>query len=1402
MAFEIDFNTSPADQRVDSLNSRLKEMVAIADRASQSLIPSNKAIQELRKVAEAHKEISGALGKVAKISEDASKQMQKDTKETETGIKRFFNQLDRSLENNANKVNAWRGTYGQATQDMVRSNQQLKKEVQALSQAEEQANKARIAQGKQVNAQLVAEEKAGITKRSRDWTEYYRKQELQVNRYTNMLKKSREVWTTSAVTKRQTMAAQMKVIAEQETRFEMEEAKKRSAAWSNYYKKQEAQINRYNAAMSRSSTIYRKNQQSFSSLEAAKKKGINTTKNSTTSLNQANQVTASFRAGMTALGVGFGIYTSGTIAAAAATYALISAIRQGVIVGAEFEKSMYRVYAVTGQMGETFQKNGNLYVSTSNKIQASQTKLANTAIEASRVTIFTAVEAAEGLVALGMAGLSAQQAIGALTPSLQLAQIGMIDVYESADIMTNVMLGFGMSIDTTEQSLTNATLVTDILAAAITNSNSTIKEMSKSLSYVAPIAHAAGGSIQETVAALETFHNVGIKGQRAGTSLRRAYVNLLEPTDKVADKLRSLSVSVRDSSGEMRTLTEIMQELEAAGATTADIVTVFGVRAAPAMIAFKENLKDIVLETNRLKTSVSGAGKEMADFMATSTSGQWQIINSKIQAKFIDAFEKAKPSVKGLNYAIMEMVDNDLDGFFDNVSLSINAATQSATWLISKFGGLVEVYGQIQKARVDMYTTFLPMFKQDEAAATTPAMSDFGALGATMGPQAPMKPTEGGGGWANWQKNAPQLFSQFTDQTRALNDERSKGVMLTEEQVKEMMRQEESNRRLLEFARLESEILYDNSMRAESTRIKNIMGMKNETIQYQEKLGLITEEESLKKQIANVDEARIALNEKFSTQTAGIQSQLEKIRSVNTGTAADSKKYAELLREQAKLNDQIIAQNQQLNAEAQKLTLKMQESVMKAQGFSTLSDEVDKFATKLAVANSKLKGNTQASEENTLANFKNAVARREVFQSSSAFLKLSTLQQDAFKKETLDIESQLPALAELIKKNKELAAIKKATKDEEKEQQKVIRDFGKGKDLGDEGKGMMDYTTALDRLRDYMDNRQEIINTYGIEEIEFNNMIAEAKMEAEEAYWDSQHEHLANWRDEVSSSFANNLEEAIMMRQREGESDEAYAERYKNRWKTASQEVAATMVGTMINTMAQIAAQRAANFVMYQLFSSKEMAMDATVTTAKVAGESAKQAANLTTAATEQTANASSLAYFTQMIGLGPTLAAAWGPAAMYINIASFGAAGLAAAGTMMIAGAATAAAGLITGIAAGAGEAIGGGVAGKRQFGGPVKKGNSYMVGEAGREIFTPETDGYILNNQASMNAVGSSGGNVYYVTYENNYSIDATGNEDMEERLERAMEEASDMGKQKVLQDLQQNGEVAKLTKQVAMT
>ena len=61
------------------------------------------------------------------------------------------------------------------------------------------------------------------------------------------------------------------------------------------------------------------------------------------SMSGTNQITAGFRAALAGVGMGFGIYTSGTILAASATYTVVAAFRDVIASGAEFEKEMARV---------------------------------------------------------------------------------------------------------------------------------------------------------------------------------------------------------------------------------------------------------------------------------------------------------------------------------------------------------------------------------------------------------------------------------------------------------------------------------------------------------------------------------------------------------------------------------------------------------------------------------------------------------------------------------------------------------------------------------------------------------------------------------------------------------------------------------------------------------------------------------------------------------------------------------------------------------------------------------------------------------------------------------------------------------------------------------------------------
>lgn len=254
------------------------------------------------------------------------------------------------------------------------------------------------------------------------------------------------------------------------------------------------------------------------------------------------------------------------------------------------------------------------------------------------------------------------------------------------------------------------------------------------------------------------------------------------------------------------------------------------------------------------------------------------------------------------------------------------------------------------------------------------------------------------------------------------------------------------------------------------------------------------------------------------------------------------------------------------------------------------------------------------------------------------------------------------------------------------------------------------------------------------------------------------------------------------------------------------------MIGTMVSTMARIAAEEAASFVMKALFTKKKMALDTMEANNKVAGEAAKQAANTATAASSAAAeagSASSMGAMLVQLGLlatmGPVLSAALWPAATALSILTYGGAATAAIGPLLMAGAAGAAAAVISGLGGHVGNQLassGGETSGSRQFGGPVQKGKSYLVGETGREIFTPETNGYILNNQTTNNMMQNSGGSVTQVTYQQTFHVDARGNEDFEGRIEQAMESAATRSKQAVLSDLVNNGDIAKQVRRVSRT
>ena len=165
------------------------------------------------------------------------------------------------------------------------------------------------------------------------------------------------------------------------------------------------------------------------------------------------------------------------------------------------------------------------------------------------------------------------------------------------------------------------------------------------MSYAAPSARAMGMEIEETATLIGMMANAGIKGSMAGTALRGSFASLATTgglTEKaIADStgamtqqakvLRRLGVHTKDAEGNVRGLTDILNDLKAAGGDEQDMIAIFGRRAGSAMMQF---MNEGLMGADALKAKLDNARKAAEKMAATqmdSLNGDLLLFNSQLE---------------------------------------------------------------------------------------------------------------------------------------------------------------------------------------------------------------------------------------------------------------------------------------------------------------------------------------------------------------------------------------------------------------------------------------------------------------------------------------------------------------------------------------------------------------------------------------------------------------------------------------------------------------------------------------------------------------------------------------------------------------------------------------------------
>lgn len=385
----------------------------------------------------------------------------------------------------------------------------------------------------------------------------------------------------------------------------------------------------------------------------------------------------------------------GALAGAAAIAAGGAAAIKAVGKYAEFEQAIANTGAVSNASAQQL------------------ANLSDSAKEMGRTTKFTAKESADAMSFLAMAGFKVEETIGALPGVLQLAAAGNMDLASTADIASNILTGYGKGVEELGQ-------VNDVLVGTLTKTNTNLTQLGDAMKYAAPVAKSAGVQFETAAAAIGLMGNAGIQGSMAGTSLRGAISKLLLPTDKAAEAMQNLGMNALDSSGKLLPFEEIVRQLEETGASTADMMQIFGLRAGPAMAALVSQGSDALIELTKELENSGGLAGEIADKQLDTLQGSMTLLKSAVDGAFIALGEGLAPAIRKFADFLTQSVVPAVTEFMEWVGPKLSEAmegtgSQLGTWakeILPSLKSLLASAGELFSKLYEAAKPLIPLFAE------------------------------------------------------------------------------------------------------------------------------------------------------------------------------------------------------------------------------------------------------------------------------------------------------------------------------------------------------------------------------------------------------------------------------------------------------------------------------------------------------------------------------------------------------------------------------------------------------------------------------------------------------------------------------------------------------------------
>lgn len=391
--------------------------------------------------------------------------------------------------------------------------------------------------------------------------------------------------------------------------------------------------------------------------------------------------------------VKFGDIISGTFLGTSLSNLFQTGLSRGIEFFKDYDEILTRTMMVTGQTREEV-----------NNLTSSYNRLAN------QLSSTTKDVAAAQLV-FYQQGLGTSEALKMTEASIAISKTGGIDAAEAADRLTAAVRGYQLSAN-------EAMDIADKMSALDAAAASSVDELTVAMQKSASQARMAGLDLDYYMAYLSTMQEVTREApENIGTAMKSITSRLQEIKDigkieedgttfsNVAKALTSIGIAATDSSGQLRTLQDIMNELGPMWNTLdrnhkAYIATVLaGNRQQSRFIALMDNY-DRAMELVDVSQNASGeSAKQLRAYNQgleasfTRLSNAWQqfatnIADSSMIKRIIDMFsslvELLNKIPKGITSTVVPLLA--LTKVFTTLGKAGNLFKGFKTWSIEKLG--------------------------------------------------------------------------------------------------------------------------------------------------------------------------------------------------------------------------------------------------------------------------------------------------------------------------------------------------------------------------------------------------------------------------------------------------------------------------------------------------------------------------------------------------------------------------------------------------------------------------------------------------------------------------------------------------------------------------------------------